>query len=242
MGMTLTLGRLFDIRVGVHASWFAVYVFMTVSLASTMVTVPHPFALAIAAIWALALFASVVIHEFAHALVARRFGVQTSAITLFLFGGVATLERDPPSPGAEIAIALAGPVASAVVAVVTWLVMAFAQHAMSETLDNVFAYLAVANAVLAIFNLVPAYPMDGGRVLRATLWAARHRKAEATAVASFVGLLFAVALIALGIGLLLRERAWQDTWYVVLGGFLLRQGWEQFGDAREASRAEAAAT
>jgi Zn-dependent protease len=239
MERTLTLGRLFDIRVGVHASWLAVYAFMTLSLASVLDGVPHGTALGIGAIWALALFTSVVAHEFAHALVARRFGVQTSGITLFLFGGVATLECEPPTPRAEVTIALAGPLASAAIAVVAGGLMVLAYHWNALPAGDALGYLAVANGVLAVFNLLPAYPMDGGRVLRAALWQWRGNRASATATASLAGVIFAGLFIVTGLGLFAHDRAWHDLWYVLLGGFLARQGWVQLGEARAEVRREA---
>src|ERR1700716_639420 len=120
---TLTLGRLFDIRVGVHVSWLAVYAFMSIALARGLTTLPRGEAYAFGAACALVLFASVVAHELAHALVARRFGVRTNAITLFLFGGVATLEEEPASPKADALIAVAGPAMSAVIAAVAFVVL-----------------------------------------------------------------------------------------------------------------------
>src|ERR1700736_3255377 len=120
---TLTLGRRFDIRGGVHVSWLAVYAFMSIALARGLTALPRGEAYAFGALCALALFASVVAHELAHALVARRFGVRTNAITLFLFGGVATLEEEPASPKADALIAVAGPAMSAAVAVAAFLVL-----------------------------------------------------------------------------------------------------------------------
>src|SRR5271154_1279147 len=188
MSQTLTIGRLFDIRVGVHISWVFVYLFMTLSIADAIGNVWHGMALADGALCALALFASVVAHEFAHALVARRFGVRTRAITLFLFGGVATLEREPPTPRAEFAIALAGPAMSALLAGLAFgafsTAAALSSGELRENLGMFFAYVTIANGVLAVFNLLPAYPMDGGRVLRAALWQLRGSRDAATMTAA----------------------------------------------------------
>jgi Zn-dependent protease len=242
MRQTLFLGRLFDIRVGVHISWLAVYLLVTVSIARAVTGVPHTLAVVLAAVCALFLFASVIAHEFAHALVARAYGVRTRAITLFLFGGVATLESEPPTPRAEVMIALAGPAMSALIAALAFGVLVLLEHlsagSLGETTAMVCAYLALANAVLAVFNLVPAFPMDGGRVLRAAVWQARKSRAAATGAASIVGLVLAASLAVGGIIAALTLHAWQDCWYVLIGGFLLRQGWLQFRDSRFVERLE----
>jgi Zn-dependent protease len=211
---TLILGRLFDIRVGVHVSWLAVYAFMTFALARALGMLPQAEAYAFGAICALALFASVVAHELAHALVARRFGVRTCAITLFLFGGVATLEREPATPRTDALVALAGPAMSAALAVLGLgllfaLDRALPDGALRDALGLLGTYVVLANGVLAAFNILPAYPMDGGRVLRALIWRRTGNRDAATNAASRVG-------IDLAYG-----------WYVILGAFLLRQGSSQ---------------
>lgn len=221
---TFVLGRLFDIRVGIHVSWLAVYAFVTIALAQSL-------GLFFGAFCALALFAGVVAHELAHALVARRFGVHTSAITLFLFGGVATLDDEPPSPGAEALIALAGPAVSALLAIVGLVVLLAVERLVpgptGTSLGLLCAYLALANGVLAIFNLLPAYPMDGGRVLRALLWVRHGDRRGATTFASRVGVGFALALVAGGVLTAAATHHVVYLWYAVLGGFLLRQSWAQ---------------
>jgi Zn-dependent protease len=229
---TFVLGRLFDIRVGVHVSWLAVYAFMTFALARAVGMLAQPEAYAFGALCALALFASVVAHELAHALVARRFGVRTSAITLFLFGGVATLEREPGSPKADALIALAGPAMSGVLAVLALAVLValdrFAPDgAVRDALGLLGTYVMLANSVLAVFNLLPAYPMDGGRVLRALLWRRGRDHEAATNAASRVGIVFALLFVAAGVLVVAATHDPTYGWYVILGAFLLRQGWSQ---------------
>jgi len=240
MRQTLTLGRLFDIRVGVHVSWLVVYAFITLALARGLGMLPPPEAYALGAMCALALFASVVAHELAHALVARRFGVRTDAITLFLFGGVATLEEEPRSPKADAVIALAGPALSALLALAALAVVIAADRFIGhgpvrDALGALGTYVVVANAVLAVFNLVPAYPMDGGRVLRALLWRRMRDRAAATRIASRVGIGFALLLVAAGVLVVAATHDLVYGWYVVLGAFLLRQGWSQERAAATAS-------
>lgn len=228
---TFTLGRMFDIRIAIHVSWLAVYGLVTVALARTLGDLPAVQAYVFGAGCALALFGSVVAHELAHALVARRFGVTTRAITLFLFGGVALLEDEPPTPKADALIALAGPALSAVLAFIAFGAAALTEHALTgragTALGLLAAYLAVANGVLAAFNLVPAYPMDGGRVLRAIVWQRRADRDAATTIAARVGMAFSIVFVAAGV---FGAAAAHDAlygWYAVLGGFLLRQGWTQ---------------
>jgi Zn-dependent protease len=239
---TFTLGRLFDIRVGVHVSWLAVYAFMTVALARALGMLPAPEAYAFGAACALALFAGVVAHELAHALVARRFGVRTDAITLFLFGGVATLEREPPSPKADALIALAGPAMSAALAAVAFAVLLVLDRFvpggdLRDGLGLLGTYVVLANAVLAAFNILPAYPMDGGRVLRAVLWQRTRNRDAATNAASRVGIVFALLFVAAGVLVVAATHELVYGWYVILGTFLLRQGSSQ----ERATRADAAA-
>lgn len=217
-------------------SWLVVYALVTYALARGLEMLPSAQAYVFAGLCALALFASVVAHEFAHALVARRFGVCTSAITLFVFGGVATLEREPPTPRAEAGIALAGPAFSALLAVAAFGLMVLVERVVpgrsGVALGLLSAYLALANGVLAVFNLVPAYPMDGGRVLRALLWHLRRDRLWATAIAARIAMGFAFALIGVGGVCALVMRSPIYGWYVVLGVFLFRQGWLEERAAR----------
>ena len=183
-------------------------------------------------------------------MVARRFGVRTNTITLFLFGGVATLEHEPPSPKADALIAAAGPLCSAALALAGLLPVMLvdrlaAPGALREALSLLGTYVVLANGVLALFNAIPAYPMDGGRVLRALLWRRWRDRTAATNVASRVGIVFALLLVAAGVLLVAGSRELAYGWYVVLGAFLLRQGMSQERASRARTRtfdAEAGAT
>jgi Zn-dependent protease len=242
MAQTFTVGRLFDIRLGIHVSWLAVYAFLTYEISSKLGAIGEVGAVAMGALCALSLFASVVFHEYAHALVARRYGVRTQSITLFLFGGVATLECEPPTPGSEVAIALAGPAASAVLAIAAGgalrLLSPLAHGPFGDASLLLLAYLTVANGVLAAFNLLPTFPMDGGRVLRAALWRWRGSHARATATATLAGIVLAAGVIVAGGVLLAADHAWQDGWYVLLGAFVAVQSVVAYRNARRAVAAE----
>ncbi|HEV8022452.1 MAG TPA: site-2 protease family protein [Candidatus Lustribacter sp.] len=234
------IGRLFGIRLDVHPSWFPIYALVAVTIANAgpIAVIGWAAAYGIGAAAALVLFASVVIHELAHALTARRFGVQTSSIALFLFGGVATLEEEPPSPLADALVALAGPATSAVIALAAW----GAMHAVdgvvpvryADAVASMLAYVTFANAVLATFNLIPGYPMDGGRVLRALLWRLRGDRDGATATAALVGIGFGLCFAAGGLVAVAVTRTWQFAWYVVVAGFLIRTSWGQYRALRRA--------
>lgn len=233
MTRTFPIARPFGIRLDVHVSWFAIYALVTLTLADAapLDALDAPRRYLLAALAGLVLFASVVVHELAHALTARRFGVRTRAISLFLFGGVATLEAEPPSPAADATIAIAGPLMSAFLAAAAFGAMHAAGALLSGRQAHVavtlFAYATIANASLAIFNVVPAYPMDGGRVLRALLWRLRGDRDAATGRASLVGAGFACCFAGAGLAGIALTRTWQFGWYVVIGVFLLRQCLQQ---------------
>jgi Zn-dependent protease len=165
---------------------------------------------------ALLLFASVLIHEFGHALTALRFGIRTRAIVLFLFGGVAQIAEEPSTPRVEFFVAAAGPVTSLALAAVLYVVSpALGDH----PLGAVVQYLARVNLLLALFNLVPGFPLDGGRVLRALLWRASGNLQRATRVAARTGQ--AIAMLLIGGGLLLLFRSvLAGLWLVLIGWFL----------------------
>ena len=171
----IRLGRLFGIEVAIHPSWFLVLAFFAFTLASGFFPRAYP-GWSPAATWATAivatllLFASVLAHEFGHSLVARSQGIPVRNITLFALGGVSQLEREPDSPGREAWMAIAGPLVSVVIGAVS-LGAAYVLPGPQQVVA-VLAYLGVTNLALVVFNLLPGFPLDGGRVLRALLW--RH--------------------------------------------------------------------
>lgn len=234
---TYSLGKLFRIRVGFHVSWVLLFAFVTWTIATSLTGLTHVVAATLAASCALLLFASVVVHEFAHALVARYFGVQTRGITLFIFGGIATLESEPPTPRAEAAIALAGPILSGLIALVAYGAMTLADRLGSSPFfagcSLGFAYLAVSNAVLAVFNLIPAFPMDGGRVLRALVWMRTRDRRAATAAAALVGVTLAVCCAVASLVMLGSTRSWPYAWYATLAAFMAWSGWTHLRAARK---------
>lgn len=176
-------------------------------------------------------FASLLLHELAHSVVARSFGLKIRSITLFLFGGVAEIEDDPKSAAVEFWVALAGPVMSLALAFGFWVLGSVAGLFQSGTaVTTVLAYLALINLVLALFNLVPAFPLDGGRLLRAYLWNKSGDPLKATKTAANAGTVFAYALMALGVFALFDGAVVSGLWQIMIGGFLLvaaRAGYQQ---------------
>ncbi len=194
--------RAFGIPIYVDLSWFVVALLISWSLADNLFPASLPgkgvgtyWSLGIAA--TLGLFASIIIHELAHALVARRFAVPIRGITLFIFGGVAEMEDEPPSARAEFMVAIAGPIASVAVGVLCFGLSALARSVAGAA--TVLGFLAGLNLILVVFNMIPAFPLDGGRVLRSLLWQWRRDLPWATRITSSIGSAFGVILIALGL-------------------------------------------
>jgi Zn-dependent protease len=217
------LGRLFGVEIALHASWFPVFAAL-VWLASLEFAVAYPslapaVRVAMGAATAVLFFSSLVAHEMAHAVVARRRGVPVRGITLFLFGGVAEIGGEARRPGDEFAIALAGPITSVVVAGLFALVTVLATRGDAFAVEGVATVVAVSNLVVALFNLVPGLPLDGGRLLRAGIWRATGDRRRATRIASSAGVIVSILLMGLGVFLVLRG-LWAGAWYVVIGWFL----------------------
>jgi Zn-dependent protease/CBS domain-containing protein len=225
MNDSFTLGRIAGIRVGVNWSWIVVFALIVWTLSQSIFPRMNQglsdatyLGMAIAA--ALLFFVSLLMHEYGHALVARREGMEIEGITLWLFGGVARFKGMFPSAGAEFRIAIAGPVVSLVLGC---LFVLFAWLARApEAVDAVAAWLGYINLTLLVFNLLPALPLDGGRVLRSVLWAARNDFAWATRIAAWVGRAFGYLFIAVGLGFLFFQGAFSGAWLAFIGWFLLQ--------------------
>jgi len=215
----------FDIKL--DPSWALIAALITWSLSQHYFPSVHPdqtgttyVVMALAAM--LCFFASLLLHELAHSVVARRFGMRIKSITLFLFGGLAETENEPQSAGIEFWVALAGPAMSLCLGAGFWLLSAItARIAGLQSVTAVFSYLAVINLVLALFNMVPAFPLDGGRVLRAYLWNKTGDPLQATQTASKSGMAFAYVLMGLGLFALFQGAVVSALWQMMIGGFLL---------------------
>ncbi|MBT8456078.1 MAG: site-2 protease family protein [Rhodobacteraceae bacterium] len=215
----------FDIKV--DPSWMLIAALLVWSLSAHYFPSVFPdqttFAyLTMAVLGMLGLFASLLLHELSHSLVARVFDVEVRAITLFLFGGVAELREEPKSAIAELWIALAGPVMSFALAIGFALAAAVAgQLSLGDPTVTVLGYLGTVNLILAVFNLLPAFPLDGGRAFRALLWARSGNILKATETAATSGIVIAYVLIGLGLLLLFGGYFVQGFWQIMLGGFLV---------------------
>jgi Zn-dependent protease/CBS domain-containing protein len=222
---TFQLGRIAGIRIGINWSWLIVFALIVWSLAAAVFPSQNPgfsdgeyVAMAVAA--ALLFFASLLLHELSHALQARRDGLEIEGINLWLFGGVAQFKGGFPSAGAEFRIAIAGPLVSLALGVFFVLVAAFA--GLPNAVDGVVAWLGFTNLILLVFNLLPALPLDGGRVLRSALWHFRGDLQWATWVASGVGRGFGFLFIGLGVFTLIVQGAFSGAWLAFVGWFLLQ--------------------
>ncbi|WP_300019868.1 site-2 protease family protein [uncultured Roseobacter sp.] len=215
----------FDIKL--DPSWLLIAALITWTLSQGYfpAILPHQSTgtyLAMALIAMLCFFASLLLHELAHSVVARRLGVPIKGITLFLFGGVAELEAEPRSAAVEFWVALAGPVMSLALALGFWILAQLSETLAAATpVSMVLGYLALINLILALFNLVPAFPLDGGRVLRAYLW---HRKGDvlaATETAAQSGTIFAYVLMGFGLVALFNGALIAGLWQIMIGFFVL---------------------
>lgn len=215
----------FDIKV--DPSWLLIAALITWSLSQQFFPGVLPGAstlvyLAMAIVAMLGLFASLLLHELAHSVVARHLGVPIKSITLFLFGGVAELEGEPTSARVEFWIAVAGPAMSFCLAIGFWALEYIATWSgFSAPLIEIISYLALINLVIALFNLLPAFPLDGGRVLRAVLWMRSGDVLSATKSAAQSGAILAYALMALGVLSLFQGAVVSGVWQIMIGGFVL---------------------
>ena len=218
--------HLFGVTIDVQLSWALVALLIATSLASgsfplLYAGMPATAYWAMAAIVVIGLGASIVLHELAHTLVGRAMGMPIHHITLFMFGGVAELEQEPKAARIELAMALAGPALSIVLGLgLGFLASALKGGGGPAAVADAFGYLATLNLVLAGFNMVPAFPMDGGRVLRALVWMFTGRLDRATRIATALGEGFGVLLVALGIVGALLGQIVGGLWWILIGFFI----------------------
>ena len=225
-GTGLRLFKLFGFSVEIDASWLIIAVLVTWSLAAGLFPALYP-DLPTATHWwmgvagAIGLFASIVVHEFSHSLVARRQGLEMRGIRLFIFGGVAQMDEEPENPIVELTMAIAGPIASIAISVAALgLNVLGGQLGWPTPVTAVLLYLAWINALLAVFNMIPAFPLDGGRVLRSILWKLKGNLQWATRIATYAGTGFAVLLMALGVLSMFQGQFIGGMWWILLGLFL----------------------
>ncbi|CAN5179666.1 site-2 protease family protein [soil metagenome] len=224
---SITVARVLGIDVKIHVSWFLIFGLILISLADRVLPELRPNwsdqkTYIVAVITAALFFVSILLHELAHALTARVFKMPVSSITLFLLGGVANLAKEPPSAKAEFLMAGAGPLTSLLLGGLG-LAIAFLTEARLElnpALDpvtGVASYLGVINLSLAVFNMIPGFPLDGGRVLRSIVWAIRNDRSAATRFAARGGQIVAALLFGFGI---YRMVSWNDAFGGVWSAFI----------------------
>lgn len=223
MNGTVTLFRVRGIPVRVHPSWLVIFGLIAWSLSVGYFPQELP-GLPLVTHWAngflaaLLLFVSVFLHELSHSFAALRYGIPVSGITLHVFGGVSQMEREPDRPGVEFVVAVVGPLTSFAIAVVVAVLFRLFEPGPSAA--AIMKYLILVNAAVGVFNLVPGFPLDGGRLLRAGLWRAKGDVAWATRVASAVGSGFAFFLIGVGIWRAVSGEFLGGLWFVLIGLFL----------------------
>lgn len=219
------IGKIAGIDIFIHVSWIIIFVLLTWSLATGWFAVLYPgwstiTYWVVSLIAALLLFVAVLVHELAHSLVARTRGLPVKNITLFIFGGVSNIEQEPQTPGVEFQMAFVGPLTSLVIGGIAYLL----QLALGENtspLAAILRYLAVTNVLLGIFNLIPGFPLDGGRVLRSIVWKLSGSLRTATRVTTLVGEVIGYLFILLGIWLFFGGNLLDGIWLGFIGWFLL---------------------
>lgn len=223
---TFSLGKWFGVAINIDLSWFIIFLLVTWSLAIGFFPDTYPelglkVNLILGLITSCLFFLSVLIHELSHSLVARSQGLPVKKITLFLFGGAAQLEEEPQNPKVELKVTLVGPLSSIVLATVFWSLKVWCRQLdLGLAPIAVFSTLASTNFVLALFNLLPGFPLDGGRILRAGLWQVTGDFRRATHWAATGGHVVATLILLVGIIQLFTTQFGGGLWLIILGLFL----------------------
>ncbi len=223
MGKSIQLGRIFGIPFRLDYSWFLIFIFITILLSLSVFPNGYPdwspvsyWMVGIAT--SLLFFASVLAHELAHSLVGRREGIPAKSITLFFFGGIAHIGKEASHPTSELRMAAAGPLCSIALAGIFYGISLLSSG--SEYVAALTGWLAYINGILAIFNMIPGFPLDGGRVLRSIIWLVTGNYMRATRVATMAGYGVSYIFILGGILLLLLLGRLDGLWFIFLGFFL----------------------
>jgi Zn-dependent protease/predicted transcriptional regulator len=224
MESNIKLGKLFGIEIGVSYSWFIIFFLITFSLWSNFATEhsnwPSFWHLIAAVTTSFLFFASLLAHELSHSLLALSKGLPVHSITLFIFGGVSRIEKEAMNAATEFWVGVVGPISSAAIAGLFYLLALIVKDPNSP-LGAMAGWLALINLGLAIFNLIPGFPLDGGRVLRAAVWSLTGSHQKATRVAASVGQGFAYVFIIGGILLAIQDNVVNGLWLAFIGWFLL---------------------
>lgn len=224
MQSSLRIGKIVGITIYIHISWVIILVLLTLSLATNWFPLLYkgwssPTYWIVSLLSALLLFVAVLLHELAHSLVARARGLPVNNITLYIFGGVSNIEEEPKSPGVEFQMAFVGPVVSLLIGIIAYLLDLAVRN--GSPLDGILGYLAISNILLGIFNLIPGFPLDGGRVLRSIIWKASGSLRKATRATTIVGQIIAYLFILWGIWQFFGGNILNGIWIGFIGWFLL---------------------
>jgi len=223
----VTIAHYNGIRVGLDYSWFVIFVLVVYMLATFYFPENYD-SVSIAESWILSLFAavlfflSILLHEFAHAIVAQRRNVEISEIVLFIFGGLAKMKKEPEKARDEFAIAGAGPLCSFAIGFFFLGIALLIESSVGEGLHGVFWYLGYINVLLAVFNLVPGFPLDGGRMVRAAIWHYSGNLRKSTRVVSTMGQIFAFLLMFTGLMVIFSGAIITGVFWILIGVFLLQ--------------------
>ncbi len=223
---SLTLFKIKDIEIQLHISWIIIFTLISFSMATGYLPMNYP-KVQPYIYWlfgggiALLMLVSVLLHELSHSLVSKSLGVEVKTITLFIFGGIAQMDEEPDTPIKELKIAIAGPLMSIFLFVI-FSVLAYLVNFInsSEILIGTLRYVSTINLILAVFNMVPAFPMDGGRVLRSIIWKVKDDLTFATKIASSMGDMFGYFLIFLGLYWAFTGDIGNGIWFVFIGWFI----------------------
>ncbi|SHF06039.1 site-2 protease family protein [Alkalibacter saccharofermentans] len=223
---SIVIGKIKGISIEINISWLVIFALLTFMLATSYFPVNFPewdaaLNWMLAAIMTVMFFASVLLHELSHSLVSIKLGLEVKRITLFIFGGMAQIEKEVDDPVQELKIAIAGPAMSVALSALFFLTANVLTAAGAQEYFVVpFTYLATVNIILAIFNMVPAFPLDGGRVLRAIIWKVKGDMQKATKIASSLGSFFGYFLIFNGVFLALAGNLFNGVWFLFIGWFI----------------------
>jgi Zn-dependent protease/CBS domain-containing protein len=223
MKSSFKIFRVAGIDIGIHYTWIIIFVFFSWTLAEGYF--PAAYKWSTATYWitgviaSLLIFVSVLLHELAHSLVAKSRGIPVHSITLFILGGVSNLEEEPQKPAAEFAMAIVGPVTSLLLALIFWALTRLPGNHTTPVVA-IINYMAYINLYLGAFNLLPGFPLDGGRVLRSILWGSTGDLIRATDIAARVGQVFGWAFIGLGVYLVISVSLFNGLWIAFIGWFL----------------------
>ena len=226
MRSSVTIGSAAGIPIEINYTWIIIFGLVTWTLSTSWFPaynpgLPYTNYCAASVLSALLLFVSILLHELSHSYIARKNGIPIKKITLFIFGGVAQMEKEPESPSVEFRMAVAGPLCSAFLAISCFAVYQLATYYRIEPLAiSVIGYTGIINSSLVVFNLIPGFPLDGGRLLRASIWHFDRSLKESTHIASNFGKLFSFIFMLLGLVYLFFGQLISGIWFIIIGFFI----------------------